>query len=47
MIRTAADNLALTAARNAVAVRDARVAHFYETGMRIATKLHWLHAAAI
>ncbi len=45
MIHTTAGNLAPTVARIAGAVREARVAHFDETGMRVASKLHWLHAA--
>ncbi|MEY2333361.1 IS66 family transposase [Acidithiobacillus ferrianus] len=46
MIHTTAGNLAPTVARIAGAVREARVAHFDETGMRVAGKLHWLHTAA-
>ncbi|MEY2334213.1 IS66 family transposase [Acidithiobacillus ferrianus] len=46
MIHTAAGNLAPTVARIADAVREAHVAHFDETGVRVAGKLHWLHTAA-
>nr|WP_269802050.1 transposase [Acidithiobacillus ferrivorans] len=46
MIHAAVGNLAPTAARIVDAVRDAHMAHFDETGMRIAGNLRWLHTAA-